>query len=666
MSQGNKNHGYGHEQSHNAWPVGSAVSASHYNTKLQESIHDSSIEAIWKMYSVAKASLPYKDRMNNLTWRMLGMRMKFLNDQKNALPSMPSTVSSATSDFDYISHLKQLNEKGSNDDDNFDIDMDSHHLPLPSDQNFYHIEDSINPLNTVLQDKTPASDEQQLHQDHDHHNAHIHYGSFSSQNHNIGFLTESDLHNQFNLFDSATISATSKGLDTMDDQFVNDLSNSSPAIISDTSESNIKNRASLMTSDVLGGQTSGHFFNSTTSSTPTMPTSSNFLDHFFPASTDLSTNNDFGSTTPTPTTTTTPTPTGGTKNPKKPRTANTTISQSRRSSGVRKKPISLRNPAGGSTTSLTSLNNEPSSASTSLPNNGGIIPNSNNNKDLSKDPQASNKDTRCTNCNTRTTPLWRRDPLGNPLCNACGLFLKLHGVVRPLSLKTDVIKKRQRNNNNGSNCLTANGGSKQPSKSSSPNLDDNKSLRKQTISSTNSLISRGKSTTNLRKINSHSPITNVNVNLMSNTNSSSDLSSVTKNLEVTEKLGLTLTDRDEKPNLVGESITNTMNNANVNSNNNTNNHSNANTNNTNNNNNNNFDLFQSTSLSMRSNNPTTTSSSSTSNVSAGTGNSKRLQTSTISTEKSRVKESNSRAPSPQQQQQQQGGSSTWEWLSLSL
>ncbi|KAF8587979.1 glucocorticoid receptor-like (DNA-binding domain) [Ramaria rubella] len=50
----------------------------------------------------------------------------------------------------------------------------------------------------------------------------------------------------------------------------------------------------------------------------------------------------------------------------------------------------------------------------------------------------------CTNCQTTTTPLWRRDPEGQPLCNACGLFYKLHGVVRPLSLKTDVIKKRNR------------------------------------------------------------------------------------------------------------------------------------------------------------------------------------------------------------------------------
>jgi len=52
--------------------------------------------------------------------------------------------------------------------------------------------------------------------------------------------------------------------------------------------------------------------------------------------------------------------------------------------------------------------------------------------------------TSCTNCQTSTTPLWRRDPEGQPLCNACGLFFKLHGVVRPLSLKTDVIKKRNR------------------------------------------------------------------------------------------------------------------------------------------------------------------------------------------------------------------------------
>ncbi|KAG9258948.1 uncharacterized protein F5Z01DRAFT_641833 [Emericellopsis atlantica] len=50
----------------------------------------------------------------------------------------------------------------------------------------------------------------------------------------------------------------------------------------------------------------------------------------------------------------------------------------------------------------------------------------------------------CQNCSTSTTPLWRRDEYGNVLCNACGLFLKLHGRPRPISLKTDVIKSRNR------------------------------------------------------------------------------------------------------------------------------------------------------------------------------------------------------------------------------
>ncbi|KAK1145858.1 Sodium- and chloride-dependent GABA transporter 1 [Aspergillus melleus] len=84
----------------------------------------------------------------------------------------------------------------------------------------------------------------------------------------------------------------------------------------------------------------------------------------------------------------------------------------------------------------------------------------------SKNGEGSTGPTTCTNCFTQTTPLWRRNPEGQPLCNACGLFLKLHGVVRPLSLKTDVIKKRNRSSAN-SLAVGTSRSSKKPSRKNS-------------------------------------------------------------------------------------------------------------------------------------------------------------------------------------------------------
>uniref|UniRef100_A0A3Q1K840 GATA-type domain-containing protein n=1 Tax=Anabas testudineus TaxID=64144 RepID=A0A3Q1K840_ANATE len=54
------------------------------------------------------------------------------------------------------------------------------------------------------------------------------------------------------------------------------------------------------------------------------------------------------------------------------------------------------------------------------------------------------KGTHCVNCETVTTTLWRRNAAGQSVCNACGLYFKLHQVNRPLTMKKDGIQTRNR------------------------------------------------------------------------------------------------------------------------------------------------------------------------------------------------------------------------------
>eukprot|EP00092_Neocalanus_flemingeri_P021376 GFUD01023171.1.p1 GENE.GFUD01023171.1~~GFUD01023171.1.p1 ORF type:complete len:253 (-),score=73.02 GFUD01023171.1:260-1018(-) len=53
-------------------------------------------------------------------------------------------------------------------------------------------------------------------------------------------------------------------------------------------------------------------------------------------------------------------------------------------------------------------------------------------------------DTRCSNCMTGSTSLWRRNVSGSPVCNACGLYFKLHGQQRPLNMRKDTVQGRKR------------------------------------------------------------------------------------------------------------------------------------------------------------------------------------------------------------------------------
>ncbi|XP_063307552.1 transcription factor GATA-6 [Pelobates fuscus] len=86
----------------------------------------------------------------------------------------------------------------------------------------------------------------------------------------------------------------------------------------------------------------------------------------------------------------------------------------------------------------------------------------------------------CANCHTSTTTLWRRNTEGEPVCNACGLYMKLHGVPRPLAMKKEGIQTRKRKpkNLNKSKSSSSNGTSNHQvpmtptSTTSSTNSDD--------------------------------------------------------------------------------------------------------------------------------------------------------------------------------------------------
>uniref|UniRef100_A0A1B0CB06 GATA-type domain-containing protein n=1 Tax=Lutzomyia longipalpis TaxID=7200 RepID=A0A1B0CB06_LUTLO len=65
----------------------------------------------------------------------------------------------------------------------------------------------------------------------------------------------------------------------------------------------------------------------------------------------------------------------------------------------------------------------------------------------------------CTNCRTTQTSLWRRNAHGEPVCNACGLYYKLHNVNRPPTMKKDSIQTRKRKPKGSKNTSDSSGNS---------------------------------------------------------------------------------------------------------------------------------------------------------------------------------------------------------------
>lgn len=49
---------------------------------------------------------------------------------------------------------------------------------------------------------------------------------------------------------------------------------------------------------------------------------------------------------------------------------------------------------------------------------------------------------KCFNCACIQTPLWRRGPGGEQLCNACGIYYKNHGTHRSMPVKMKSMVKK--------------------------------------------------------------------------------------------------------------------------------------------------------------------------------------------------------------------------------
>ncbi|EDS30572.1 GATAa2 transcription factor [Culex quinquefasciatus] len=109
----------------------------------------------------------------------------------------------------------------------------------------------------------------------------------------------------------------------------------------------------------------------------------------------------------------------------------------------------------------------------------------------------------CSNCNTTNTSLWRRNQVGEPVCNACGLYYKLHNVNRPLAMKKDNIQSRKRKpkgSKNADGTASSSNSKSSNSNNSNSNNNNNNSTTNNNNNSSNSSSVLGNSVNELKSL----------------------------------------------------------------------------------------------------------------------------------------------------------------------
>ncbi|CAG8452897.1 9742_t:CDS:2 [Rhizophagus irregularis] len=106
-------------------------------------------------------------------------------------------------------------------------------------------------------------------------------------------------------------------------------------------------------------------------------------------------------------------------------------------------------PQQGSAKSVSS-STSPNSTTSSMDVPSAARPSANNSTGSSTSENSrpkkahSNGEQQCFNCGVTSTPLWRRSANDELLCNACGLYLKLHKMARPKTMKPHIVRKDAR------------------------------------------------------------------------------------------------------------------------------------------------------------------------------------------------------------------------------